>query len=325
MPCGLLVGNEGPTAVQRTIYQIDIIHQVIEKYSTTFEMVSNPEMALEVFAYEKRMPGVISIEGGHQIHDDLAVLRMFRKLGAVSMSLTADCSTSWAETENPHNTQYSSVKGITEFGLTVIDEMNRIGMMVDLSSVSDSARTIGLQRSKAPVLFSQSGVRSLCNSPFNIPDSMIPSIMNNGAVIMVPLFPPLICQFAADIYDKYRAGTINLAALVQQYQTALATTPCGIEEVFKHVDYLKLKTGVTSIGISTLFDGNLGLTIDGLEDASKMLNLTARFVSAGYSEPEITKIIGGNYLQAWTVALEKAKEIQEAEGSPKAPTSIWHI
>lgn len=325
MPCGLLVGNEGPAAVERTLYQIDIIHQVIEKYSGTFEMVNNPEVALEAFSADKAVPGVISIEGGHQFHDDLSALRMFRKLGAVSMSLTADCSTSWAETENPYNTQYSSVKGITEFGLTVIEEMNRIGMMVDLSRVSASARTIALQKSKSPVIFSQSGASALCNSTFNIPDTLFPSISHNGGVVMVPLFPPAICSFAAQIYDKFRAGSINSASMLQQYQDALATTPCGVEQVFQHIDYLRTKVGIARVGVSSLFDGNLGLTLSGLEDASRMLNLTARLVTAGYSEADITKIIGGNYLQAWTVNLEKAVEIQAEESGPKSPTSIWHI
>lgn len=325
MPCGLLAGNEGPTAVERTLYQIDIIYQLIEKYASTFELVTSSDSALEQFADDKLMPSVISIEGGHQFHDDLSALRMFRKLGVVSMSLTADCSTSWAETENPYNTQYSSVKGITEFGLTVIEEMNRIGMMIDISRVSASARIIALQKSKAPVLFSQSGANALCNSTFNIPDAIFSSISKNGGVIMVPLFPPAICSFAAQIYDKFRAGSINSASMVQQYQDARATTPCGVEEVFQHIDYLRAKVGIARVGVSTLFDGNSGLTITGLEDASKLINLTARMVSAGYSENDVTKVIGGNYLSAWTVTLEKAVEIQSEERGPPAPTSIWHL
>lgn len=317
-PCGLLAGNEGPTAVQRTLYQMDIIHRLVDKHPATFEMVAHAEEVHETFAERKQLSSVISLEGGHQIHEDLGVLRMYARLGAVSMSLTADCSTSWSETENPYNTQYTSVKGLTEFGLKVIEEMNRIGVMVDLSHTSETTMQIALDKSRSPVIFSMSGAKALCNSSLNVPETLFPEMKKNGAVVMVPFFPPAICQWASDLYDRYRSGAISLASLVQQYNES--PLPCGIEEVFAHVDYFKKARGARSIGLSTNFDGPIPLRIRGLEDASKLLDLTARMVSAGYTEAEVSAIIGGSYLQAWSINEEVAQEIFIEEGGTKAPS-----
>lgn len=305
-PCGLLAGNEGPAAVQRTLYQMDIIQRLIKKYESTFEMAYTPEGAEEIFAEEKLLPSMMSLEGGHQIHDDVAVLRMFRKLGAISMALTSECSTSWAQTENPYNTQYESVEGITEFGLEVIKEMNKIGMIVDLSHSSTSAMKIALQASEAPVIFSLSGARELVNSTLNVPKELYSAISKNGGLVMVPLWPPAVCSSASDLYNEFRSGAINSATLLQRYQASAAN--CTIEDVFKHIDHLKTNLGVNRVGISTNFDGNLGLTVTGLEDASKLVHLTARFVQARYSESDVKAIIGGNLLHAWSVAEEEAND-----------------
>lgn len=303
-PCGLLAGNEGPAAVQRTLYQMDIIQQIIAKYSSVFEMVYTEETAIEAFSTDKRILSMISVEGGHQIHDDLAVLRMFKKLGAISMTLTAECSTAWAETENPYNTQYESVEGITEFGLDVIDEMNKIGMVVDLSHTSTSAMEIGLQKSKTPVLFSLSGARSLVNSTLNVPASLYKDISEQGGLVMIPLWPPAVCSFASDLYNQFRSGAITSATLLSEYQTSAAN--CTIEDVFNHIEEIKNNVGVTHVGISTNFDANLGLVVTGLEDASKLIYLTSRMVKAHYSESDITNIIGGNLLRVWAAAESEA-------------------
>jgi membrane dipeptidase len=317
-PCGLLSGNEGPTAVERTLYQMDIIHRLVQKYSNNFELVENEEKAAEAFAELKQLPSVISLEGGHQIHEDLGVLRMYYKLGAVSMALTSECSTAWSETGNPFNTQHTSVHGLTDFGLTVIEEMNRIGMMVDVSHTSVSVMSISLEKSKAPVIFSLSGAKALCNSSFNIPDELFSDAEKNGAVVMVPFFPPAICQWASTLFESYRSGAISLASMIQLYNES--PEPCGVDEVFAHIDYLRTKLGVKHVGISTNFDSPFGLRIRGLEDVSKILDLTARFVQTGYSEADVTRIIGGNYLHAWSIAEEVSREILAEEGFTLAPS-----
>lgn len=295
-----MAGNEGPAAVQRVLYQMDIIQEMIDKYSSTFEEVDSEEQAHEAFSEEKKLPSMISLDGGHSIHDDLGVLRMFHKLGVISMSLTAECSTAWAQSGNPYNAQYQSVQGLTEFGVQVIREMNRMGMLVDLSYTAPSVMQIGLQVSEAPVIFSLSGAGALANSSLNVPSSLYKEISKNGAVIMVPLWAPAICSYASELYDQFRSGAINSATLLQLYTSS--TQSCTIEDVFLHVDHLKSKLGVSHIGISTNFDNNLGLSIKGLEDTSKLIYLTARFVKARYSEADISNIIGGNLLRTMSVA-----------------------
>lgn len=283
---------------------MDIINHIVEKYSSTFEFASAADTASEIFSADKLLPSMISLEGGHQIHDDLSVLRMFKKLGAISMSLTAECSTAWAQTGNPYNTQYESVEGLTDFGLEVIDEMNKIGMIVDLSQTATSVMEIGLQKSDAPVVFSLSGARKLVNSSLNVPESLYKDISENGGLVMIPLWPPAVCSFASDLYNQFRAGSISSATLLSEYQAGASN--CTIENVFAHIEEIKNNIGPTHVGISTNFDANLGLTVTGLEDASKLVYLTARMVKARYSEADITNIIGGNLLRVWASAEEKA-------------------
>lgn len=285
---------------------MDIINHIVEKYHTTFEFASTPDLASEIFAEDKLLPSMISLEGGHQIHDDLAVLRMFKKLGAISMSLTAECSTAWAQTENPYNTQYESVEGLTDFGLEVIDEMNKIGMIVDLSHTATSVMEIGLQKSDAPVIFSLSGARSLVNNTLNVPSSLYKDISENGGLVMIPLWPPAVCSYASDLYNQFRSGSISSATLLSEYQAGASN--CTIENVFAHIEEIKNNIGATHVGISTNFDANLGLTVTGLEDASRLVHLTARMVQARYSEADITNIIGGNLLRVWASAEEKADD-----------------
>lgn len=309
--------------MENTLNQIDIIYQLIEKYQNTLETLTDPALALDVFGNEKLLPSMIAIEGGHQIHDDLAVLRMYQKLGAVSMGLTLECSTAWAQTGNPYNTQYSSVQGLTDFGVSVVEEMNRVGMMVDLSRTALATMTVALEVSEAPVIFSLSGAYALCNSSLNVPDSLFNTISQKGGVIMVPFFPPAICSWASVLYDRYRSGAISAGTLVQQYYAQLTTNPCGIEQVFSHVDYIKTKIGPSHVGLSTNFDFNLGLSITGLEDTSKLINMTARFVEAGYSENDITNIIGGNLLRAWTIAKQVSHDILASQYGAPVPRSLW--
>lgn len=323
-PCGITAGNEGPTAVENTLDQIDIIYQLVQKYQNTFEMVTDPSTAADAFGLDKLLPSMISLEGGHQIHDDLAVLRMYQRLGVISMALTPECSTAWAQTGNPYNTQYTSVQGLTSFGVSVINEMNRVGMIVDLSHTAQSTMSIALQVSHAPVIFSLSGAASLCNSSLNIPDSQFNDIATNGGVVMVPFFPPAICQWASNLYDAYRSGALSIGALVQQYYAMLPTNPCGVDQVFAHVDYLvKSKIGPSHVGLSSNFDYNLGLAITGLEDTSKLVNLTARFVQAGYSENDISNIIGGNIIRVWGIAQQVSSDMMKAQFGGPAPQSIW--
>lgn len=252
------------------------------------------------------LSSVIALEGGHQIHEDLAVLRSFKRLGAVSMALTYECSTSWAQTENPYNTQFLDVEGITEFGLKIIEEMNQIGMMVDLSHSSLNARVLSLQASQSPTIFTAVGASSLCNSPPNVPDSLFKSISENGGLIMVPAWPPLICEWVAELWDSFRAGELSLGQLNTMYYSSNKT--CTIDDMFKHIDYLVKNLGEDHVGIASNFDLNLNLTLKGASRVSDFVSITAAMVRAGYSETTVTKIIGGNYIRVWSINQHNAKE-----------------
>jgi membrane dipeptidase len=295
---------KGAEAVRRTLDLRDAMQQVLDTHKDQIELATGAG-DIERIVKAKKISAFLSIEGGHQIDDDLRVLRMYYRLGIRAMTLTHFKNNNWADssTDTPvHN-------GLTPFGKEVVREMNRLGMIVDVSHVSDKTFYDAIEVSTKPVIVSHSSSRAISEIPRNVTDDMLRALAKNGGVIGVNFGegfisqkdvaalhaaisgdlgapPDMVGKVLDDFADKgYRA---DLAAM----KTGLATIP----DVADHIDHIVKIAGIDHVGIGSDFDG-ITMPPQGLEDISKMPALVAVLLKRGYSEPDIKKILGGNYLR----------------------------
>jgi membrane dipeptidase len=253
---------------------------------------------------QHKIAAVLTVEGGHQIDNDLSVLRMYRRMGILSMTLTHFRNNDWADssTDKPeHN-------GLTEFGKQVVREMNSIGMIVDISHVSDKTFYDALEVTTKPVIASHSSCRSLSDVPRNMTDDMLRALARNGGVVGVNFAASFLNQQDADELNK----TVSGESAMQPSLTGAALDQFAAKEYFDgkvaHVghatvedaaaciDHVVKVAGIDHVGIGSDFDG-ISLVPRGLEDVSKVPNLTAELLKRGYSEDDIRKIMGGNFLR----------------------------
>ena len=297
---------KGSEAVRRTLDLRDAMQSVFDRYPDQIEMATTAG-DLERIAKSGKIAAVLTLEGGHQIADDLAVLRMYQRIGIRAMTLTHFRNNNWADssTDKPqHN-------GLTDFGKQVVREMNRIGMMVDISHVSDKTFYDTLAVTTKPVIASHSSSRALTEVPRNMTDDMLKALARNGGVVGI--------NFAAGFVSQKVAGSImsSISAMAAQEpnltgkalddyaakeyarEDAPLTHPTGatIDDVVAHIDHVAKIAGVDHVGIGSDFDGIQNEVPQGLEDVSKMPALAAALRKRGYSEADVDKIMGGNFLR----------------------------
>ena len=252
-----------------------------------------------------KIASLIGIEGGYAIENSLANLRMFYELGVRYMTLTHGGNIAWADaaTEAPRH------GGLTKFGEEVVREMNRVGMMVDISHVSDGTMSDAIRVSEAPVIFSHSSARALANHARNVPDSILALMPKNRGIVMVNIFPGFVNAIAAEqaagILDRERdfnarypddpkrASSEYLAWLTK---TMNEMEPGTLAEVADHVDHIIKVAGIDHVGYGADF-GSLTNHPKGLEDVSRYPYLTAELLRRGYTDEQVKKIIGGNFLR----------------------------
>eukprot|EP01112_Ceratiomyxa_fruticulosa_P014617 TRINITY_DN4203_c0_g1_i1.p1 TRINITY_DN4203_c0_g1~~TRINITY_DN4203_c0_g1_i1.p1 ORF type:complete len:278 (-),score=45.46 TRINITY_DN4203_c0_g1_i1:66-899(-) len=254
-------------AVQATLEQIDVVYQMAKIYPNVFQLADTVAEISSAFSQGK-IASLIGMEGGHSINSSLGTLRMFRQLGATYMTLTHTCSTPWAQSANDNS---GNVIGLTDFGRQVVLEMNRIGMMVDISHVAPQTMMDTLDTTLAPVIFSHSNALSLCNVSRNVPDDVLLRLPKNGGVIMVVFYPNFVCE------EPFIGN-------------------CSIFDMIAHIDYIKNLIGIDYIGFGSDFDG-IPRVLQGLEDVSKYPVLMAELIKKGYSDSDILKISGQNILR----------------------------
>ncbi len=283
--------------------QIDVIRRMTAQSPSLGWATTATDIA-RVHAAGK-IASLIGIEGGYAIENSLANLRMFFELGVRYMTLTHGGNTAWADAA----TEAPAHGGLTKFGEEVVREMNRLGMMVDISHVSDGTMSDALRVSEAPVIFSHSSARALAKHARNVPDSILAQIPKNGGIVMVNIFPgfvnPIAAEQAAGILDrerdykaKYpddpkRASTEFLAWLTT---TMNEMEPGTLSEVADHVDHIVKVAGIDYVGYGADF-GSLTNHPKGLEDVSRYPYLTAELLRRGYTDEQVKKIIGGNFLR----------------------------
>jgi membrane dipeptidase len=288
---------QGKEAVRATMEQIDIVYQMVDRYPDTFEIARTAADVERIFKSGK-IASLIGMEGGHSIDSSLGALRMFYKLGARYMTLTHSANTPWADsaTDKPEH------HGLTPFGQAVVREMNRLGMLVDLSHTSPETMDAALRVTQAPVIFSHSSARALNDHPRNVPDDILAKIPANGGIVMVAFVPAFISDEVRQ-YDD-----------LPDDQKRRRTPPhATMAQAADHIDHIRKLAGINYIGIGSDFDG-ITTVPQNLEDVSKYPVLVAELLRRGYSKEDVRKILGLNVLRVMRQAEQVSARLQKERG-----------
>jgi membrane dipeptidase len=303
---------QGFEAVQTTLEQMDLVKRMTARYPSDLEMAYTAADVRRIHQSHK-IASMIGIEGGHQINNSLAALRQMYDAGARYMTLTHTANTAWADSA----TDLPAHHGLTPFGIEVVREMNRLGMLVDLSHVSPETMAAALAATEAPVIFSHSSARALVDHPRNVPDDILRAVAANGGVVMVNFAPGYVSD-ARDRWDADQAAEQTrfnsppyvglyigqperakaaLAAWERQHPRPVAT----LVQVADHIDHIKQTAGVDHVGLGSDFDGIEDAPV-GLDGVDKYPALLEELMRRGWTDADIAKLAGENLLRVWTAA-----------------------
>jgi membrane dipeptidase len=290
--------------VTATLEQLDGFHRLLARYPGDLGFAGTADEVARV-AGSGRIASIAGIEGGHSIGGSLGALRMMHALGARYMTLTHNHTTSWADSA----TDEERHGGLTAFGVQVVHEMNRLGMLVDLSHVAPATMRAALAATAAPVIFSHSSARALCDHPRNVPDDVLTQLAVNGGVCMVTFVPhfvsPPIAAARLELAALERAWLAEhggnaeaVPALAAQWRTEHPVPRATLAQVADHVDHVREVAGVEHVGIGGDFDGVDELP-EGLGDVSAYPALFAELRGRGWRDDELRALAGGNLLRVW--------------------------
>jgi membrane dipeptidase len=298
-------------AVKETLEQIDIIHRLVRTYPETFALASTADDIVRIHK-DGKIASLVGVEGGHSIDNSLGVLRMLYSLGARYMTLTHADTLDWADsaTDKPRH------GGLTSFGEGVVREMNRLGMLVDISHVSAATMRHALRVSRAPVIASHSSAYALAPHPRNVPDDVLKQVAKNGGVIMVNFYSGFIVAEGArtmkEIFHVFRDLRKEYPR-EPEYQEALAQwrrahpIPRGdVHDVVDHIEHIIKTAGIDHVGLGSDFDG-IEVVPRQLEDVSAYPYITQELLNRGYGREDIHKVLGRNVLRALRQAEKVAK------------------
>jgi membrane dipeptidase len=324
------VSVTGPAAVQTTIEQIDIVKRLAARYPADLGMAYTADDIVRLHK-AGRIASLIGVEGGHQIDDSFAVLRAYYALGARYMTLAHATANHFADsaTDNPRH------HGLTPYGKAVVGEMNRLGMLVDLSHVSPDVMRQALEISQAPVIFSHSGARALDEHPRNVPDDILGLVARNHGVVMANFATNYVSHDKA-VWNAERAaeqarentppfGGLYIgqpekaAQAMAQWARAHPKPHVTIPMVADHIDYLRKVCGVDCVGLGSDFDG-IPETPEGLEGVDKYPALLAELARRGWSDEDLGKLAGGNVLRVLRDAEGVARRLQAGGTFPNEST-----
>jgi membrane dipeptidase len=303
---------KGPEAVQMTLEQMDLVKRMVARYPGDLEMAYTAADVRRIHQAHK-IASMIGIEGGHQINNSLAALRQMYDAGARYMTLTHTLNTAWADSATDAPTHH----GLTAFGIEVVREMNRLGMLVDLSHVSPDTMRAALGVSAAPVIFSHSSARALDDHPRNVPDDILRSVAANGGVVMVNFAPGYVSD-ARNRWDADRAAEatrFNSPPYIGLYigqpdraKAALADweqnhprPETTLSQVADHVEHIRQAAGVDHVGLGSDFDGIEDAPV-GLDAVDKYPALLQELMRRGWSDADIAKLAGENVLRVMAAA-----------------------
>jgi membrane dipeptidase len=315
-------GTQGFEAVQMTLEQIDLVKRMSAQYPADLAMAYSVADIRRIHKSQK-IASLIGIEGGHQINNSLAVLRQMYDAGARYMTLTHTSNTPWADSA----TDKPAHHGLTPFGVEVVKEMNRLGMLVDLSHVSPDTMRAALAASQAPIIFSHSSARALDDHPRDVPDDVLRAVAANGGVVMVTFAPPYVSaarnQWEADhAAERTRFDSPPYAGLYigQPERAKVALTEweaqhpmpvTTLAQVADHVEHVRQVAGVDHVGIGSDFDGIPDAPV-GLEGVDRYPALLEELMRRGWSDADIAKLAGENLLRALATAEQVSQRLQGA-------------
>ncbi len=317
------VTTTGPAAVQTTVEQIDLVKAMAARWPHDFAMAYSVA-DIRRAEHEGRVASLIGVEGGHQINDSLAVLREYYDLGARYMTLTHSSNTAWADSATDAPVHH----GLTPFGKAVVREMNRIGMLVDLSHVSEATMRSALEVARAPVIFSHSSARALVDHPRDVPDEVLRLVAKNGGVVMVNFAPGYVSEprrrwdadFAAEksrldsppFGGLYIGDPERAKAELAKWKSAHPAPAVGVADVADHVQHIREVAGVDHVGIGSDFDG-IPEAPAGLDGVDKYPALFAELARRGWSDADLAKLAGANVLRAMQDAEAVATHLRATE------------
>ena len=308
---------ENGGAARRTLDMIDSVYRAVERHPRDL-MIATSVADIRRAKRLGKVAALMGIEGGHAIEDSLATLREFHRLGVRYMTLTWNNTNNWADAgrgEKKHN-------GLSEFGKEVVREMNRLGMLIDVSHVSDKTMSDALDVSRAPVIASHSSARALSDVPRNIPDDLLKRIAKNGGVVQVNFYTMFVdvktvktpsderdARLKAEqdaIDEKYKNDPERRSDESFKLEAAHPLPPLPISKLIDHIDHIVKVAGIDHVGIGADFDGASDMP-EGAEDVSMLPNITYELLKRGYSERDIRKILGENFLRAFAEAERVAR------------------
>ncbi|MFH0519812.1 dipeptidase [Streptomyces sp. M41] len=313
----------GDTAVSATLEQIDCVRQLIERHPDALRPAATAA-DMEAARAEGRIASLIGAEGGHSIADSLATLRALYALGVRYMTLTHNDNIAWADSA----TDEPGVGGLSAFGREVVREMNREGMLVDLSHVAATTMRDALDVSVAPVIFSHSSARAVCDHPRNIPDDVLERLPGNGGVAMVTFVPKFVLQAAVDwtaaADENMRAHGFHhldtTAEAMKVHRAFEENTPrpvATVSTVADHLDHMREAAGIDHLGIGGDYDGT-AFTPDGLNDVSGYPNLIAELLDRGWSRTDLAKLTWQNAVRVLGAAEDVARDLRAGRGPSNA-------
>jgi membrane dipeptidase len=316
---------EGETAVTATLEQIDLVHELIRRYPDALELALTAA-DVERIAAGGKVASLIGAEGGHSIGSSLGTLRVLYALGVRYMTLTHNRNLPWADSA----TDDLAVGGLTEFGREVVREMQRLGMLVDLSHVSPGTMRDALDVAEGPVIFSHSSALAICDHPRNVPDDILARMAAGGGTCMVNFVPPFVSQacrdwerdFAEDA--KQRGFDLkNVPGRGQMREERAAWTAehprpvATLAQVADHIEHVREVAGVDHVGIGSDYDGVDWLP-EGLQDVSTYPALIAELLGRGWSEAECGQLASGNILRTFRDAEATARSISAQRGPSRS-------
>ncbi|TWT29901.1 dipeptidase [Blastopirellula retiformator] len=305
-------GYDG-TALLSTLEQIDLVKAMIKRYPDDMELALTVD-DIERISKEGKIASLIGVEGGHCIEDSIGNLERLYDLGARYMTLTHSASLSWADS----CTGEKISGGLNPFGVHVVETMNRLGMMVDVSHVSPATAHAALDASKAPVIFSHSSAAAIAASPRNVPDDVLKRMPENGGVVMVNFFSSFIVPESVARYEEGKAlekeltekhGAEQAAVLLRRWKSKNPQLPGNIHDLLDHIDHIVKVAGWRHVGIGSDYDG-VTLVPKGLEDVSRYPYITQGLLDRGYTPEQIKAIMGGNLIRAMREVEATAKKLQ---------------
>jgi membrane dipeptidase len=327
---------EPPDYAKRAFDLIDSVYQQAARHPDRM-MMAYTAADIERAHREKKLAALMGIEGGHAIQDDLHLLRDFYRLGVRYMTLSWSNTNNWADSSGDINDpKIQHHNGLTDFGKQVVLEMNRLGMMIDISHVADKTFWDAIEVSKAPMIASHSSARALTNAPRNMTDDMLLGIKKNNGVVMVNFYSGFVDEkyrIAAEAQAKERDAAVA-AALAKQKAAGQKPNYVDAERIqeewmariprppltslIDHLDHIAKVAGVDHVGLGSDFDGVSGALPEGINSAADLPKITQALLDRGYSDRDIRKILGGNLLRVMKDVERVSREMQaaEAHGSP---------